>query len=145
MKKGQKIKRILLSVNDQDLPVILGIVCTDPDYKLSLKLNRKLGISLKNTPPVTIQDDKSATIYFSCFADNTTYSGSTIQLVSNRSEKTCLLRKLWNIDFLMLIHDHDENVDVNITVSKIREVESITGVFVLEFKKLKDKNLRLLV
>ena len=70
MKNSQKITRIHLSVNDQDIPAIIGFVSPDPDYKLSLKLNSKLEISLKNVDPVTFQDEEGKTFQFSKFSSS---------------------------------------------------------------------------
>lgn len=145
MKGKQKIKRIHLAINDKDLPAMIGIVSPDPDYKLSLKLNKKLGISLKNITPVIIKSNEGDELHFSRFADNSDVSGSVFQLVSNRAGSEYLLKKLKNIDYLMLINSSGEPVDMEILLSRTREVEWVTGVFKIEFKALRDKNLEYLV
>jgi hypothetical protein len=145
MRSSQKITRIRLAVNEQDKPVIFGIVTPDPDYKLSLKLNKKLGISLKNTNPVEFQDNEGNEFIFSKFADTSGASDSVFQLVSNRSEKNFLLKRLKNIDFLLINHDPGKNFRPEEVMSQIRKIDSITGVFNIEFKTLKDKNLKYLI
>jgi hypothetical protein len=145
MKNSQKITRIHLSVNDQDIPVIIGLVSPDPDYKLSLKLNRKLDISLKNIDPVTFQDEEGKIFQFSKFSGFSVAQDSVFQLVSNRAGKNFLLKKLINIDYLLLIHDRGKNLKQESIISQIREIESITGVFNIDFKTLKDKNLKYLI
>jgi hypothetical protein len=145
MSNSQKITRIRLSVNEQDLPMFLGIVTPDPDYKLSLKLNKKLTISLKNGDPVEIQDEHGNGFTFSRFADVSEADGRNFLLVSNRSEKNFLLKKLKNIDYLLIIHDASGSLKMEQIMLQVREIDSVTGVFNIELKTLKDKNLRFLV
>jgi hypothetical protein len=145
MKNLKKIKRIQLSVSEQDFPVVFGIVTPDPDYKLSLKLNKKLNISLRNTNPVEFRDIEGNMFIFSKFADTYTVPDSTFQLVSNRSAKNFLLKKLKNIDYLLIINDPEIKIRSENVLSQIREIESVTGVFKIEFKTLKDRNLKYLV
>ena len=145
MKNSQKITRIHLSLNDQDIPVFLGLVSPDPDYKLSLRLNNKLNISLKNIDPVTIQDEEGKFFQFSKFSDSRLAPDLIFQLISNRMGKNYLLKKLTNIDYLLLIHDSEKNIRPENIISQIREIESITGVFNIDSKTLKDKNLKYLI
>lgn len=145
MKNSQKITRIHLSVNDQDIPAIIGLVSPDPDYKLSLKLNRKLDISLKTIDPVTFQDEEGKIFQFSKFSGSSMVQDLVFQLVSNRAGTNFLLKKLINIDYLLLIHDKGVNLKQESIISQIREIESITGVFKIDSKTLKDKNLKYLI
>ena len=145
MKNSQKITRIHLSLNDQDIPVILGLVSPDPDYKLSFRLNNKLNISLKNTDPVTIKDEEGKFFQFSKFSDSRLAPDLVFQLISNRMGKNYLLKKLTNIDYLLLIHDLEKNLRPENIILQIREIESITGVFNIDSKTLKDKNLKYLI
>jgi hypothetical protein len=145
MSNSQKITRIHLSVNEQEKPVIFGIVTSDPDYKLSLKLNKKLGISLRNTDPVEFQDNEGNKFIFSKFDDSSAAPDSVLQLISNRSEKKFLLTKLKNVDYLLIINDRWKNFKPEQVMSHIREIELVTGVFNIEFKTLKDKNMRYLI
>ena len=63
-----KIKKFHLPVSDDDIPLLLGIVSSEPDYRLSLKLNKKLGISLKSIDPVEFADEEGNKFRFSRFA-----------------------------------------------------------------------------
>jgi hypothetical protein len=145
MKNSQKITRIRLPVSDHDLPVIIGLVSPDPDYKLSLKLNYKLNISLKNSDPVTIQEEEGKTYLFSKFSYSPSAPDSVLQLISNRTGKNFLLKKLINVDYLLLIHDPEKTFNKELIISEIREIESITGVFNIDLKTLKDKNIKYLI
>jgi len=145
MKNSQKITRIHLSVNDQDIPFVIGLVSHDPDYKLSLKLNRKLDISLKTIDPVIFQDEEGKIFQFSKFSGSSLAHNSGFQLVSNRAGKNFLLKRLINIDYLLLIQDPEKNLKQESIISQIREIDSITGVFNIDIKTLKDKNLKYLI
>ena len=48
MKRTQKVTRVKLDIDQNNDYILLGLVSSEPDYKLSLSLNKKLGISLKN-------------------------------------------------------------------------------------------------
>lgn len=145
MRNSQKITRIHLSVNEQDMPVVIGIVTSDPDYKISLRLNKKLNISLRNTEPVEFTDNDGNRLVFSRFSDISKAPDSTIYLISNRSEKYFLLKKLVNIDYLLLLHDPGKNFDTRLIMPQIREIDSVTGVFNIDLKTLRDKNLKYLI
>lgn len=144
MKNSRKITKIHLPIRDQDFPIIIGIVSSDPDYKLSLKLNKKLTISLKNISPVELHDKDGNEFQFSKFSDTTGVPDSSFQLISNRSGKNFLLKKLKNIDHLLLLHDTGKKLDLDQIMSLIRGIDTVTGVFYFDFKTLKDKNLRYL-
>ncbi len=127
------------------MPVVFGIVTSDPDYKLSLKLNKKLNISLRNIDPVEFQDNEGNGVIFSKYADASGAPDSIFQLVSNRSEKIFLLKKLKNIDYLLIVHNPGKSLKPEYIISQIREIDSITGVFNIEIKTLNDKNLKYLI
>jgi hypothetical protein len=139
-----KIKKVQLKVNQNFEFALLGIVSSEPDYKLSLTLNRKLKISLKNVSPLLILDGTSE-ITFSRFSDNTTSPDLTYELVSNRSGKNILLKKLKNIDYILQVYDPDNETDTVKIVATLRNVNHITAVFNLDTGKIKDKNLQYLI
>jgi len=145
MKNSQKITKIHLAVNDEDIPAVIGIVSADPDYRLSLKMNRKLSISLRNIDSVEFQDEKGDKLVFSRFSDSSQPADSNFQLVSTRSGKHFLIKKLRNIDFLLLLRNSAKDISNEKILTQLREIDSVTGVFNIEKKTLKDKNLRYLI
>jgi hypothetical protein len=142
MKTTPKIKRVQLKINQDNESVLFGIVSTEPDYKLSLLLNRKLKISLKNLSPLILQDGSGGEIAFSRFSDTKASHGITYELISNRNGKNFLLKKLKNIDYIFQINNHDNEADINHLASLLRDSEFITAVFSIDTASLKDKNLR---
>jgi len=145
MKNSQKITKIHLTVNEEDIPEVIGIVSADPDYRLSLKLNKKLSVSLKNIDPIEFKDEKGDILVFSRFSDSSQPADSNFQLVSIRSGKNFLLKKLRNIDFLLLLNNSAKDSSPEKIMSKLREIDSVTGVFNIEKKVLKDKSLKYLI
>jgi hypothetical protein len=145
MRNTKRITKIHLPVSEQDIPFVVGIVSADPDYKLSLKLNKKLTISLRNNDPIELQADKSKKTFFSRFSDSSVAHDLHFQLVSNRSEKNFLLKKLKNIDFLLILHNPAKEFSPERILSQLREIDSISGVFNIEVRTLNDKNLKYLI
>jgi hypothetical protein len=145
MKGPKKITRVHLDVNDQDEPSVFGIVTADPDYKFTLKLNRKLHILLKAFGPVKIRDNEGKELIFSKFSDKKGAPELVFDLFSNRSGKYFLVKKLENVDFLFMVHDHERNWQSEDLTTQLREIDNVTAVFNLDFKTLKDKNLKYLI
>jgi len=129
MKITPKIKKVKLKVTDDPESLLFGIVSAEPDYKLSLILNRKLGISLRNTDPVIIHDEPDPELTFSRFSDSFSPTGTIFDLVSNRAGKSCFIKKLKKIDYIFQIYNIDNEPDINRILSVLREIECVTGVF----------------
>lgn len=144
MKSAQRITKVQLKVNPSEELSLIGIVSAEPDYKLSLAINKKLKIALKNSEPLKIKDDENELI-FSKFTFHDEAAELTCNLFSNRSGQSCLLRKIRNVDFIMQIH-HPElsEEEANQMFTVIRDVPGVTAVFNLPFSNLKDKNLKYL-
>jgi len=145
MKNQQKIKRVHLSLNEKDESILIGIVSADPDYKLSLTLNKKLGILLKNNSPVEPEHFTDSELLFSRFTDMNRAPDIVISLVSNRSGKNFLLKKLKNIDYLLHLYDPENSWNTDQMITSLREITTITAVFNINIKSVKDKNLRYLM
>ena len=141
IKTTPKIKRVRLKINKDSESVLLGIVSSEPDYKLSLHLNKKLKLSLKNHTPLILTDKSGGEITFSRFSDSKTSPGISFELISNRNGKNFLLKKLRNIDYIFHINNHDNEADINHIPALLRNTESITAVFTIDPESLKDKNL----
>jgi len=145
MKTNPKIKRIILNDLSDTGFVLLGIVSAEPDYKISLSLNKKLGISLRITDPVVIDDEQGSKSIYSRFSYSCDSSGIVYDLTSNRSGKSVLLKKMKNIDYFFLIHNADNERDTGELLSMVRDAEYVTAAFKLEIESIKDKNLKYLI
>jgi hypothetical protein len=141
MKRIQKITRVKLDVIRNNDLVLIGLVSAEPDYKLSLSINKKLSISLKSTTPVLITDDNDHEHAFSRFSDISSSPDLLFKLISNRSSKNFLIKKLNNIDYIFQVQDSDNSVNSSEIADSLREIESVSAVFVLDISTFKDKNL----
>jgi hypothetical protein len=144
MKNIQKITRIQLKISGEDEFILLGIVSAEPDYKLSLSINKKLRISLKNITPVKITEDTGSEMLFSRFSSATASQGILFTLVSNRSGKYFLLKKLKNVDYIFMINNNENEYNIEQISSGLREIESVNAVFNVDINALKDKRLQYL-
>jgi hypothetical protein len=138
LKKSLKITRIELPPDDHGDVSILGIVSSDPHYKLSLGLNRKLGINLKSSDPAVIPDD-TGDHNFTRFSDAGD-PGPVVHLISNRAEKNYLIKKLRNIDYFLVIPDLRIHFEKESIITLIREIDTVTAVFDIDYKSLNDRN-----
>lgn len=145
MKSNQKVTRVKLKINHGNDSVLFGLVSAEPDYKLSLTLNKKFKISLKNIYPVKFTDDKGCDLAFSRFSDAGSSPDMIYNLISNRSGQNFLLKKLKNVDYLFQIHYSDNVPDISIVTATLREIENVTAVFIIDLNLLKDKNLQYLI
>lgn len=145
MKPTQKIRRVHLKINQTNDSAMIGIVSAEPDYKLSLALNKKLEISLKSAHPVTITEGSGPAMTFSRFTDSEASHSLIYDLVSNRQGKNFLLRKLKNIDYIFRIYNPDNEADPGKIISSLRNTDCVTAVFNLDPESVKDKNLRYII
>jgi predicted nucleic acid-binding Zn finger protein len=140
MKKLQKVTRVKLDVGQEKDYILFGLVSSEPDYKLSLSLNRKFTISLKNISALKLADDQSFSRFSNNSGDEVTYI-----LISNRSGKHYFLNKLKNIDFLLQIQVSPDDFDSDKAIAQLREIKTLTAVFRIDTETLKDKNLHYLL
>ena len=145
MKNIRKVTRLKLHINEINDFILLGLVSTEPDYKLSLTLNKKFRISLKNIAPVKLAADNGTELVFSRFSDTSSSPEKNFNLISNRSGKHFLIKKLKNVDYIFQVQNSDnENIITHIT-SSLRELSSITAVFNIDANSIKDKNLQYVI
>lgn len=144
MKGLQKVTRVQLKINRTEEFFLLGIVSSETDYKLCQILNKKFNIALKNIPPLKVNDNNLPESGFSRFSDSDNTTEVTYNFTSNRSGSNYLLNKLINIDYIFYIHDPENEADTDGIAAKLKEIDSITAIFKIDLKKIKDKNLQYL-
>jgi hypothetical protein len=142
MKSLPKVTRLQLKVDQDDEHILLGLVSSEPDYKLTLTLNRILRLSLKNTTPLKTTGDKGDELTFSRFSDTSGAPDTSFNLISNRSGNNFLLKKLKNVDYLLSVRDPDITSLIDNITAKIREIDTVTAVFNIDISSIKDKNLQ---
>jgi hypothetical protein len=129
-------------VNQNDESALIGIVSAEPDYKISLSLNKKLKISLKSSNPVVLSESAGKENTFSRFSDHTGSQGVSYDLISNRHGKNFLLKKLKNVDYIFRVLNPDNEDNTGMIISSLRNMDCVTAVFSLDPGSLRDKNLR---
>lgn len=140
MSTGRKITRHTIPGEETQEFFFLGVVSAEPDYRLSVLINRHLGTDLRKCDDeITVQTD-SGKHHFTRF----TSVPPELSLVANRSEGQILLRKLKKIDFFILICGQAERKKTEELAATLREIPEITAVFVLDSSKISDRNLVLL-
>jgi archaellum component FlaC len=145
MKSNQKVTRVKLNIEQNNYYILLGLVSSEPDYKLSLTLNKKFGIFLKNIPSLRLTSNNNSEVIFSRYSNNADNEDLIIELISNRSGKNYLLNKLKNIDYLLQIQISENEADINNITTRLREIDTITAVFTIDINTIKDKNLHYLM
>jgi len=145
MKATPKITRVKLKVSQKTDSVLLGIVSSEPDYKLSLSLNKILKISLKNSDPVVLSGEQGQDLIFSRFSFSSPASELIYDLISNRCGTYYLLKKLQNIDYLFHVHNAATKTKTDQIISLLKNAEYVTAVFIIDAGSLKDKNLRYII
>lgn len=143
MKNAKKITRHQLEENIRDEIIYLGLVSAEADYKLSLIINSRFRISLRHSEPVMV-DNGPRKVSFSRFSSVQAFQDLVFSLVSNKSEKDYLVKKLKNIDFIFCVSSPDNEVDAEKLASDLRNTESVTAVFVIDPETLKDRNIQYL-
>lgn len=145
MKSLQKVTRVQLNINKTDESILLGIVSAEPDYKLSHTLNIKFRISLKNTSPVRITDNKGLELVFSRFSTSGSSHDNIFNLIANRSGKNYLFKKLKNVDYIIQIQEPDKIPNIDNITATLKEINTITAIFKIDRNAIKDKNLQYLI
>jgi len=143
MKSIQKVTRLKLKTNHKAEYLLLGIVSAEPDYKLSLSINKKFRISLKLVSPIKIHDAANE-LSFSRFSDIKGAPDLVFNLFSNRNDNSYFLKKLKNVDYIFQVFDSANEYNIANLTSRLREIESVNAVFWIDINSFKDKNLQYL-
>ncbi len=137
-----RLKLISESIAD---PIIIGIVAREPDYKLSLAINRKLGFGLKYGPSVVVADDNDLRdVSFSRYSYSPQEGDMSVSLIANRCESRTLIKKLMNIDFFLVAHNPENEFLANPLMEKLKDIDLISALFIIPYSSIKDKNSRYL-
>lgn len=145
MKNTPKVTRVKLQIDNYNDFILMGLVSSEPDYRLSLALNKRFGISLKNHSPAAITGKNGSELTFSRFSDAGGSPDRIINLVSNRSGKNFLIRKLKNIDYILFVHDPDNEDGADHYSVGLKEIQGITAVFNIDADSIKDKNIHFVI
>jgi len=141
MSPERKITRHSIPAEENPAFMFLGVVSSEPDYRLSVLLNRHLRTDLRKNPSDIIVSYEGKDVSFSRFSTIL----PELSLVSNRSQGITLLNRLKNIDFLLVIHGDPDKKKAGELATRIRAIAEITAVFVFESTSVNDRNMPLLI
>jgi len=132
----KKVKKVQLNFSSEHEITLYGIVSTEPDYKISMEINRTLDISLKSVNPATIEQGDKTEITFPRFSDISELPDSWISIIRNRSNSHSLLRKFPNFDYIAAVYTESDKFTTEEFAAKLRSVKHISAVFVIEKKNI---------
>ncbi|MGE5347919.1 MAG: IPExxxVDY family protein [Actinomycetota bacterium] len=140
MTREKKITRHTIERGEPKPFHFLGVVSSESDYRLSVMINRHLGTTLRKSEEEIIVNTPSGTHAFSKFIPR----DQAFTLISNRSNGNLLLRKLKNIDFLLLPGGNHARKEADELAATLRSMPEITAVFIFDSSEISDRNLLLI-
>ena len=139
MGNPSKITRVSIPAGNEEPFVFFGIVTSEPDYTISLRINKKAGISLRHSKDEVAVRSGSEIIPFQKFVT----PDHNYALVSNRSGKHFLLAKPGKIDLIFSARDANK-ANSEVLATLLRTVQGITAVFVFESSDIRDRNIEMI-
>ncbi len=119
--------------------ILIGLVTSEPIYRVGWLINEKFGLQLTETKPVCLNHQKTnLKQVFSLFDYANEESGERYELIQNRGENGALIEEQKNIDFLLKVTDSTD--DVIHLLSKIKEIKNINLAIEIQPGSLKSKN-----
>ena len=131
----------ILKISDEDKFdfTLIGIICHHRDYRLCMALNRSLDINLSKKDEYTVFNNKRMEDHFFSFYEYINDDGDQYNLISNKSLKRFLLPEQKQIDYLFLIRFMRGPVDSTEFIIRLKEIQIILGVYLLETVTLKSR------
>lgn len=139
---SKKVKNIKLNISQELKFSIIGILTSEKDYKLAWLLNQNLDCNFVKTDNIELTDKnkliQSYTTYHFLHENETEF-----KLIQNKNNISCFLEDLRNIDFFLVIYDENQDMAKELR-AKISMIQGIDGVFLLDTKNIKSKNILML-
>ena len=132
-------KFIRLSEEDKFDFIVVGIVCHLRDYRLSMALNKKLGINLSKQDEYTVFNNKRMEDQFFSFYEYLNEEEDRYNLICNKSQKGFLLPEQNQVDFLFLVSTTRMRPDESVLVATIKEIPIVLAAFKFDALKLKSR------
>ncbi len=140
MSTEKKITRHSIGTGETQPFFFLGLVSAEPDYRLSVMINRHLGTDLrKSNEDLVISSPAGIQSFTRFYPLNRAFA-----LISNRCGRIVLLRKLKNIDFILVPGADQDRNEAERFAASLRLIPEITAVFLLDSRDNPDRNLPLL-
>lgn len=140
MNRQKKITMHLIPAEDVPPFLFLGIASAEPDYRISVMLNRHLNAGLRKCDKEITAVTESGEHRFSCFVSDT----PAFTLVSNHCEGGILLQKLRKIDFFLVLSGAPDQKGAENYAGIVRKIPGVTAVFLFNSQTVSDRNVSLL-
>ena len=128
-------KKIVLNLDYEPPFRAIGICCPQKEYRLSWLINKQLGINLKRVAdfeyfPQHHQEKKQFPVYR--YRDIPLHLD--LLLVSNRSGGLLLFPEPKTLDFLLLVRNPSQQLDLLPVLQKIRKISYVQAAFFVDDK-----------
>lgn len=132
-------KAIKLNITPEFDFSLIGIVSSEPIYRISWLLNEKLGLQLTENSHLQLVHLKSKTKQeFSLFTYTNEESGELFDLIQNKSANGVLIDEQKSMDFFLKITD--SVADIQEILTNIKEVKNINLAINIQPGSLKSRN-----
>ena len=123
-----------------ELPIlIIGIVSSESDLKLSWGINKLLSIRIARTDNITLvvsgQNSEFPLYQYSSESENVTYS-----LLQNRFAHNFYFDELKNVDYVFIIRGEEPDSNSADLIQKLRSMNGINSVLIVPYSTIKKKD-----
>ncbi len=133
-----KTEKLHISFDDFFDFKLIGISCSEKDYRLCWAINQTMGLDLVRMSNEGIAS-RSHLLDFPFFEYVDDEKGSVYRLLANRFENKTLMKELKTIDYLFLMQGEDANLHEITT--KLGSIEFVFLATEIDISKLKEKDL----
>ena len=135
--------------------LLIGICCSEKDYRLCYEINKSLGIKLKRITDIQIQSklnqksSKNDLIeipemdkenVFSLFKYQHPKTGLKYNVISNKSQGTRLIKEKKEVDYFLMINGEAHTKEKKDALTKVKSIGMVMTAFEIEPQKLKSKD-----
>lgn len=117
---------------------LIGLVSSEPIYKISWLVNEKLHILLKETTPIQVYHPKKQVVQeFNRFTFKTPLD-LNYYIIENKGSQGLFIEEYKQIDFWLIIEDL--NLKINHVLSTLKEIKNVNLALEIKPGSLKSKN-----
>jgi hypothetical protein len=133
-----KIKKFTLSFDDELDFDVIGLTSHQMDFRLVWYINNHLGIHLtKSDKKLPVYNEKKdEDILFPYFNYHDELDRIGYYLVKNKNGIDFLIPESTSIDYFLFL-TNNYAVDINNLIKKLRQIETVLGVFAFDNQKIK--------
>ncbi len=136
-----KKKAHKLSYKSENDSVLIGISSQEYDYRICWAINQDLGTNFIKTENLKIVNHKfNVTQEFSLYIYDNEESQNKYHLIANKCDNGYYIPELKNIDYFLQIFGDISDGFKNDLVTKLKSIDIIKGVFVIDPDVLKSKD-----